>query len=592
MLSVMNACAQSPYEQNMHETLVGVVRTRAQFQPTENAYTYLTDDGEVALTYSELDRRARAVAAAIQRCAPVGARALLVYPAGVEFIVAYFGCQYAGVIAVPTAAPRFGKEDQVLGRLQAIARNSEAVLLLGTAATLASLAQFSEWWSMQRLATDQIEADLACDWDMPEIGPLTAAYLQYSSGSTGVPKGVVVTHRNVLANLALICRAFGVDNNSSGVSWLPTHHDMGLVGSIILPMYAGRPMLLLSPIAFLQRPVRWLQAISDRKATISGGPNFAFELCVRRVTEEQCAGLDLSRWTVAYTGAEPIRPDTLERFATKFKACGFRPEAFLPCYGLAEATLMVSGGPTGVAPRIRTLDPDALSRNYVALPTGPDAPARQVASSGRTWNGSTVVIVNPRTNVRCAPNEVGEIWVSGASVGEGYWQQGSETATSFVARTSDTNEGPFLRTGDLGFLLDGDLYVTGRLKDVVIVNGENRYPQDIERTAELSHPALRQGGSACFAIDQGHREQIVVAAEVDRHYRRELAARHRGEDTQLDLECIRKAVRQAVTAEHGLQVHAVVLLAHGSLPMTSSGKIQRHACRAAYAAGTLSELEK
>jgi acyl-CoA synthetase (AMP-forming)/AMP-acid ligase II len=573
-------------------TLVEVARARARLQPDADGYTYLTDDGDMVLTYAELDRRARAIAARVQRRAPVGARALLAYPPGIDFVSAFFGCLYAGVIAIPTAAPRFGKQDQMLARLQAIAANAEPALLLSTCATLVALTQASALPGVEHLATDQLDADLANDWQEPSLEPETAAYLQYSSGSTGAPKGVVLTHRNVLANLSLIHQAFGITRASSGVSWLPTHHDMGLVGSVILPIYEGAPIRMLSPIAFLQRPVRWLQAISEYRATTSGGPNFAFDLCVRRVTAEQRAALDLSHWSVAYTGAEPIRADTLERFAAAFASCGFRREALFPCYGLAEATLMVSGGPQGAPPRVRKIDPEALSHNRVGPPAGPDAPAREVVSSGRIWPRVAVAIVNPHTRERCAADEVGEVWVASPSVGQGYWQREAETAAAFGVRTAATNDGPYLRTGDLGFLLDGDLHITGRLKDLIIVNGENHYPQDIELTAELSHPAIRQGGCACFSIDRGQREEVVVAVEIDRHYHREQARRGAAGGAGLDLEVVRRDIRQAVTAAHGIQVHAVVLLKHGSLPMTSSGKIQRHACRAAYAAGTLSELEQ
>jgi acyl-CoA synthetase (AMP-forming)/AMP-acid ligase II len=342
-------------------------------------------------------------------------------------------------------------------------------------------------------------------------------------------------------------------------------------------------MRLLSPVAFLQRPVRWLQAIARSGATVSGGPNFAFDLCARRVTPEQRASLDLSAWSVAYTGAEPIRPDTLERFAEAFAPCGFRREAFFPCYGMAEATLMVSGGPRGGGLRVSAFEPDALAHNRVETPAVDGSAGRALASSGQVWPEAEVAIVDADSRKRCGPDEVGEIWVASAGVGEGYWERPEESEATFDGRLADSDEGPYLRTGDLGFVRDGHLYVTGRIKDLIIWKGENRYPQDLERTAELSHPAVRPGGCAAFALERGNREEVVVLAEVDRQYQRA----HRA----LDTAPIRLALRHAIANEHGVQVHTVVLLKAGTLPMTSSGKIQRHACRAAYLANSLTDLE-
>ncbi|HEV7786338.1 MAG TPA: AMP-binding protein, partial [Thermoanaerobaculia bacterium] len=395
------------------------------------------------------------------------------------------------------------------------------------------------------------------------------------AGSTGSPKGVMVRHGNLMHNEEMIRRAFGQDERSVIVGWLPLHHDMGLIGNVLQPLYAGARCILLSPVAFLQRPVRWLRAISRYRATGSGGPNFAYELCVRKVGPEQRADLDLSSWSVAFNGAEPVRAGTLERFAEAFAPCGFRREAFYPCYGLAEATLFVAGGTMGRRPRVARVEPAALERNEVVA-VAPEVPdARWLVSSGRPWMGQKIVVADPETGAACPPGWVGEIWVAGPSVALGYWRNPEATARDFHASLAGREgDGPFLRTGDLGFLADGELYVTGRLKDLIILRGRNHYPQDLERTAEGSHPDLRPGSSAAFAVEIGGEERLVIALEVERRRRD-------------GFEEMAEAVRRAVAAEHEVMVWEVVLLRAGSLPKTSSGKVQRSLCRRQYLEGDL-----
>jgi 1-acyl-sn-glycerol-3-phosphate acyltransferase len=447
--------------------------------------------------------------------------------------------------------------------------------------------------ALRWLATDNVADDLAEEWREPAVSGNTLAFLQYTSGSTAAPKGVMVSHSNLLHNSAYIKEACDLTADSVAVTWLPPFHDMGLIDGIIQPLYTGFPCFLMPPQAFLQRPVRWLQAISRYRAIHSGGPNFAYELCIRKITPEQCTTLDLSSWCSAYNGAEPIRKGTLERFAEAFGAYGFRLRFFYPCYGLAEATLMVSGGLLKDEPVFCTVQAAALEQNQSVEAPKQQQHVRTLVGCGRAIPDTEILIVRPELLTQCSPGEVGEIWVSGPSVAQGYWNRPEETEQTFWAYLADTGEGPFLRTGDLGFLKDGELFVTGRLKDLIIVGGRNHYPQDIELTVEQSHPALRSSGCAAFSVDVADEECLVVVAEVERHYQPG-RSRQDGEPSfnpkgclPPNVEGIVRAIRRAVVEEHDVRVHTVLLLKAGSIPKTSSGKIQRHACRAGFLAGTL-----
>ncbi|HYY43016.1 MAG TPA: AMP-binding protein, partial [Pyrinomonadaceae bacterium] len=379
----------------------------------------------------------------------------------------------------------------------------------------------------------------------------------------------------------MISLAFGQTAESSVVGWLPLYHDMGLIGNVLQPLYLGTPCVLMAPTAFLLRPFRWLDAISRNKATTSGGPNFAYELCVRKTTPEQRACLDLSSWTTAFNGAEPVRPETMQRFAEVFAECGFRYESFAPCYGLAEATLIVTGGRRDADVLVETFNTDALAHNQVRSAAADDdqTHARALVNCGRTLLGQKLVVVEPESATLCAPERVGEIWVSGPSVTHGYWNRPAETGETFHAYLADVGEGPFLRTGDLGFLRDGRLFVTGRLKDLIVIRGRNHYPQDIELTVERSHAALRPGCGAAFSVDMDDEERLVVVQEIDHRLRP-------------DVETVHEAIRQSVAEEHEVLPHAVVLVAAGSIPKTSSGKLQRHATRAKFLANSLDVLSE
>ena len=545
-------------------TVAGLLRARAAERPERLAVTFLAD-GEAEggrLTYGELDRRAAAIAAALAGSVRPGERALLLYPPGLDFIAAFFGCLYAGVVAVPAYPPR--PNDRSQSRLRAIARDAAPRAALTTEAILAGaveprglLAAAPELAGLRWIPTDALSSSAGTAGALPpEPDPESVAFLQYTSGSTATPKGVMVTHANLLHNERMIGAAFQMDEDSVVVGWLPLYHDMGLIGNVLQPLHAGATCVLMSPVAFLQRPMRWLEAIGRYRGTTSGGPNFAYELCARKASPEALAGLDLASWRVAFNGAEPVRASTLERFAATFAPCGFRPEAFYPCYGLAEATLFVSGGPPGEAPRI-------------------DSGGRRV-SCGHAWLGQRIAVADPETGVEAAPGAEGEVWIAGPSVARGYWENPAATARDFNAFLA-TGEGPFLRTGDLGLLSGGELYVTGRLKDLIILRGRNLYPQDVELTAEGAHPDLRPGGGAAFAVEaveNGGEERLVIVHEV---------GRRRGER----VEEIAEAVRRAVAAEHEAQVHEVVLIRQGGLPKTSSGKVQRRLCRELYLQGEL-----
>jgi amino acid adenylation domain-containing protein len=558
------------------QTLVELLRRRARLQPERRAYTFLLDGEreEVHLSYGELDRQARSIAARLQALGVEGERALLLYPPGLQYAAAFFGCLYAGVTAVPVYPPRPNRPDP---RFLAILSDARARVVLTTSAILPNAERLlAGEAAVAWLATDGLDAEGAEEWRLPELAPDGLAFLQYTSGSTSAPKGVMVSHGNLVHNERLIQSAFGVTEDSVVVGWLPLYHDMGLIGNLLQPLWAGCSCVLMSPVDFLQKPLRWLAALSRYGGTVSGGPNFAYDLCARKIRPEDKAGLDLSRWEVAFDGAEPVRAETLDRFAAAFAPCGFRREALFPCYGLAEATLFVTGATRRKAPVVgRFRAPELERHRAVADPDG-----RPLVSSGRPAPapvGQEVAIVDPDGPRRLPEGGVGEIWVAGPSVAGGYWSRPEPAESTFRAFTA-AGEGPFLRTGDLGFLLGGELFVTGRAKDLVIIRGRNHYPQDIELTVEKSHSALRPGCGAAFAVDEGGEERLVVVQELRREARNADAAE------------VLEAIRRAVAEEHEVQLQAVALIRTASLPKTSSGKVRRRACRDAFLNGSLAVL--
>ena len=544
-------------------SLVELLRFRAAAQPADCAYTFL-EDGErpgASVTYAELERRARAIAACLQSRMRPGSRVLLLYPPGLDFVGAFFACLFANVVAVPAFPPGGGRSvsrsgSERLARLAAICADAEPSAVLTTSETARRLSWAPD---LEVIASDDI-VDSGAAWRDPGVGRRTIAFLQYTSGSTAIPKGVMVSHGNLLHNLAYTFHLAETDASTVSVSWLPVVHDMGLIEGILQPLYSGCPAYLMAPAAFLQRPARWLRAISRYRATRSGGPNFAYDLCVRRIAKTDRDTLDLSAWRAAYNGAEPVRRETLDAFARTFAGCGFRPSSFRPSFGLAESTLLVTSGRWHPARAARET-PDTVS-------------------CGRPSFGTRILIVDPTSGQPVDSGETGEIWVAGPSVARGYWNRPEENAHTFGAHALD-GQGPFLRTGDLGFMRDGELYVTGRLKDVLIVRGVKHYPQDLERTVADQHQEFGAGAVAAFAIDRGTSGDFIgIAAEID--------------PRRIDLDVAGSAliadVRAAVAEIHGVPLHAVLLVAVGAIARTTSGKLQRSACAGQAKDGTLPVL--
>ncbi|WP_328483767.1 fatty acyl-AMP ligase [Streptomyces sp. NBC_00377] len=563
----------------MARSLVDLLTTHATHRPERTAYRYLATgdcDGEVQeLSYARLATRSRAVAAWLQERGLAGSRAMLLYPPGPEFINGYLGCLSAGVVAVPGVPPQGRAQNhRALTRMKRLIADSDARVILGGHEVIAALGRLAEHLpelaGITCVATEDIPDETAASWREPDLTADSAAFLQYTSGSTSAPRGVVVTHGNLMDNERVITERMGhtpdVIARYGGemfVSWLPVYHDMGLIGPVLNTLYLGVTATLFSPLHFLQRPDRWLTAVSRYRPHTSGGPNFAYELALKHATPALLDTLDLSSWQVAFNGAEPVRAATLRRFSETCAPAGFRSEALYPCYGLAEATLMVTGGTVGAPP--------------VLLESGAGDADTAAVGCGRPGEGVTVVIADPEAAQERPEGEIGEIWVRSASVAKGYWRNALATRESFRA-TLPGHEGRFLRTGDLGFLRDGELFVTGRLKDLMVIDGRNHYPQDLELSAETSHPALRPGCTAAFSVDSGDAgERPVLIAE--------LAPESVGES-----EKITDLIRAAIGDAHGLSVHDVVLVHPGTIPKTSSGKIQRRASRTAYLDATLSPV--
>jgi len=549
-------------------TLVQSLQRRAAQTPDQVALRFLAEsaDDSVVLSYRDLDLRARTIAAALQASAGLGERAVLLFPSGPDYVAAFFGCLYAGVIAVPAYPPESTRRHHQ-ERLLSIIADAEPRLLLTSSGLRDALGQIEQ--APPLLCVDELHSDIAADWVAPNLQDDDIAFLQYTSGSTALPKGVQVTHGNLVANELLIRRGFGIDLNPDDVivSWLPLYHDMGLIGGLLQPIFSGVPCVLMSPAYFLGRPLRWLEAISQYRGTISGGPDFAYRLCSERVSDSALERLDLSHWRVAYSGSEPIRLDTLERFAEKFACCGFTPNNFFASYGLAEATLFVAGGTRGQGIPALRVDEQALAANRAEPGQG-----SAIMSCGTRQPEHGVLIVEPQTLAELADNCVGELWATGPSIAHGYWRNPEATAKTFVQHAGRT----WLRTGDLGFMRDGEVFITGRLKDLLIVRGHNLYPQDIEQTVEREVEVVRKGRVAAFAVNDQGLEGIGIAAEISRSVQKILPP-----------EALIKAIRQAVAEAYQEAPCVVLLLNPGALPKTSSGKLQRSACRTRLADGSL-----
>jgi acyl-CoA synthetase (AMP-forming)/AMP-acid ligase II len=563
-------------------SLVDLLRRRAAEQPGDRAYVFVSDRGaeQATLTFAELELRAEAVAARLAELGRPGERALLLFASSLDFIVAYFSCLLAGVIPVPLMPPRRNSRDDSAA---IVANCSPRFAITNSQLGQARpdiVARFQasgiEW-----IVVDSV-ANRATDRPRPlaNPGPEDIAFLQYTSGSTSEPKGVMVTHGNLLANLEMIRRTFGNTRRSTYANWVPLYHDMGLIANVLQSLYVGALCVLSAPVTFIQRPVTWLRSIHNYRAEVAGAPNFAFDLCVERVRPDEVKDLDLSCWKFAFNGAEPVRADTIDRFAAAFGPCGFDHRAMRPLYGMAEATVLISGGSRGSAPIIRTVCRSAFRRGQVAAPASDDD-AHRVVGCGRNVVGQSIAIVHPETRRRLGADQIGEIWVNGPHVCRGYWHNPEATRSAFQTRIEGEDERAWLRSGDLGFLDEqGELFITGRIKDVIIVRGINHYPQDIESTVYGCHPALRRHCGATFSVlDENAREKVVLVQEVER------AHRHR-----LELEDILGSIREAVANEHEIALDAIVLVRPGTIPKTTSGKVQRSRVRALWLANSLDVL--
>jgi acyl-CoA synthetase (AMP-forming)/AMP-acid ligase II len=564
-------------------SLNDVLRAHAATRPDDRAYVFIGDRGreEAVLTFAELDRRAQALARWLAAQAEPGARALLVFPPGLDFLVGFFGCLYAGVIAVPMMPP--SRRDRLRDSSLSIIDDCTPKLGLTVSDYLdpirSTLGQQSKVAAMAWVGVDtETFPSTTTTIPMARAQPQrdTIAFLQYTSGSTSTPKGVMVSHGNLLANLEMIRSAYGQGRHSTRVGWIPLYHDMGLILNALSACYAGALCVLMPPAAFMQRPLSWIAAIDRYRAEMTCAPNFAFDHCVDRYRAEELNGIDLSCWKVAVNGAEPVRVDTLDRFARIFSAHGFDANALHPNYGMAETTLMISGGKRETNPVLWRVSRDGLKKNR-ALPTEDSNDLQVLVGCGRMLPGERIAVVDPDTCRRQSAGWVGEVWVNGANVAQGYWRKPGPTQQIFRVRIVGEGEDGWLRTGDLGCVDEaGELYITGRIRDMMIFRGANYYPQDIERTAERSHPALRHHCGAAFTLLRDKQPLLVVIQEVKRTHR-----------NHVDVADIKAAIRRSVVREHELHVHDVVLIRHGTIPKTTSGKIRRSLARQLYLADQL-----
>lgn len=573
--------------------LVTHLRRVAAALPERAAVTYL-ERGEVpgrSISFAALDARARSLASRLQRQDVAGARAILLFDACTELVEAFFGCAYAGVIAVPMPAPSSGVLNRYLLRIKDVIVDCGARFVLTTAATREQLfritADIEGFAGIAWIAVDEVN-DAPEAWRRPLIHGEDLIYLQYTSGSTSSPKGVMITHRNMMSvigynGLATGCRERGL----STLCWMPFFHDFGLIDGIMVPLAHGMSVYLMSPFDFVQQPSRWVKAISALRITHSAGPSFSFDLVARKTTDAERRTLDLSCWKRANNTAEPIRGNHMTRFFDAFEPAGFDPMAMAPAYAMAETTLSSTLSTGGV--RYYPVSADALAKHQAT--TAQDGETmRLLAGCGRVWLGPWSVkvrIVDPTTRRALADGEVGEIWMHGDLVAAGYWQKPELTAERFQARITDGDDAPYMRSGDLGFMLDGELVVTGRLKDLIIVEGRNHYPQDIESCAERSHPGLRPGCSIAFAIDDGESSRVVLVCEIGKEYRVE--GDECGEGEWIDRAALERGIRREVSEAHQLRVHEIVLLPAGVLPKTTSGKVERSYCKVRYLEGSLQQ---
>jgi acyl-CoA synthetase (AMP-forming)/AMP-acid ligase II len=561
-----------------------ILRFRAEDTPNSTAFIFLdyTEDIDqtVEISYAQLDGKARSIAAQLQSSRLSGKRVLLLYPHGLDFIAAFFGCIYSGVIAVPVYPP---SANRPLDYLEGITKHCQPDALLLCRKVPKTVCQKLQnhynLGNLQWIYTDESGDKYSHLWRelYPDINNQT--HIQFTSGSTGLQKGVVLTHKNLIYNSEYIRQGFGNNSNSIGISWLPFYHDMGLIGNILQPIYVGSKVIFMSPQHFIQKPLRWLQAISDFQGTTSGGPNFAYEQCLRKIKPEERYQLSLQSWSLAYSGAEIVRAETLKKFQEYFEPCGFYPEFFFPCYGMAEATLMITGGTRQVRPKVLKVSSEALAEGVATVSKGAEE-YRTFVSCGWTFPEQRVLIVDPDTHKIYTSGKVGEVWVCGPSIALGYFKEPKLTQKTFQALLSDPDPDSFLRTGDLGFLYEGELYIVDRLKDLIIIRGRNHYPQDIEWSVRSCYPCFQHYTCAAFSLEIENEEKLIICQEVERNF---LSHENYYE--------IPNIIRECVANYHDVVPHNILLVSYGSIPKTTSGKVQRNLCRSYYTNNLLIPLE-
>ncbi len=566
-----------------YKTLPDILRRRAKLQKDELLYIFLADgeNEKDKYSYKKLDHQAKAIAVEIQKISEKGDRVLMLFPSGMEYIVSLFGCFYSGTIAVPAYPPRRNRN---FFRIQSIINNSGATIAMTTKSIFnlidRNFADEESLKGIKWIIFEDVNLDDEKNWNNPNLLPDDIALLQYTSGSTGAPKGVMVSHKNIVVNSEIIRKAFEYhQHHSLVVSWLPSFHDMGLIGCTFQPLYSGYPTVFMPPVSFLQKPENWFKAVTKYKGTSIGAPNFSYDYCTEKIAKEDLVNYNLSNLNNVFCGAEPIRKETFVNFTEKFKTSGFLKNAFYPCYGLAENTLIVTGGYNSDEPKYINIDSTFLEKNKIKILDKETENSKSFVGCGHVWNDTKVKIVNPEKFIECNNDEVGEIWVQGPSVCKGYWNNPEETERTFNAFLSDKKEGSFLRTGDLGFMYEDNLFVTGRIKDLIIIRGVNHYPHDIEHSTEKCHEALRPNSNAAFSVDIFNEERLVIVQEVERTHIRNLNA-----------EEIFENIRKTISKEFDLQIYAISLIKTGSIFKTSSGKIQRRACKKAFLENSLNEV--
>lgn len=553
-------------------SIVDAVRAHVQRHPDEPAYSFLSVGTSgfgitQQLRYGELDAAAAGIASALLRSCEPGERVLLACPPGTDFLTCFLGSLYAGLIPVPAPLPSGNKGQQA--RVNGIMASAGATVVLTDEQHLDEVSGWAAdtFRGVTCLSSERAARGGDRGWSPSTVAPDGLAFLQYTSGSTSDPRGVMVSHANLMENLGLIQRSYGVPEGTRTGGWLPPYHDMGLMGTLLLPLFLGGQGFIMSPSAFLRRPGLWLRMIDAHDVAFSPAPNFAYDLCVRRVSQEEAASLDLSRWRWAINGAEPVHHSTVRNFIAHFAAAGLRPEAVCPSYGMAETTLFVSGSPGSSAAVVSRVDGERFKENRFT-PAERSGDPRLVVSSGPVPDGFDLRIVDPDSLRELAEGEIGEIWLRGPSVAQGYWQQDEETERSFRAHTA-SGAGPFLRTGDLGVRHEGQLYVTGRIKEVLILNGRNIYPQDIEREVREQHPACGDGIGAAFTVTAGEgTESVVLVQEI----------RWRAPDEE-SLRELARSIMAGLSTSLGVAVGNIAFVKPGGVLRSTSGKVRRVAMR-------------